>query len=112
LPGRIVADIRASLNIGATKLAADLLVVLRLALAWRLERASARGRGRGLENRLHRKIKPSPQRFALNAVHFAPECGAPRVSGALRCVRRSGDVHVVRGFPRLRGFIQRCGGVR
>ncbi len=109
LPGRIVADIRASLDIGATRLAADLLIVLRLALAWRLERA----RRRGFESRLHRKIKPSPQRVARSAVHFsAAECGAPRVSGALRCVRRSGDVHVVRGLPRLRGFIQRGGGVR
>jgi hypothetical protein len=108
LAGRIVGDIRASLDLGATRLAADLLIVLRLALAWRLKRV----RRRGFASRARRSVKPSPHQIERNAVHFfAAERHAPRVLGALRCVRRSGDVHIVRGVPQPRGFILRRGGV-
>jgi hypothetical protein len=54
LRDRIVGDIRASLNIGATRLAADLFIVLRLAFARRL--AGSRGGRR-------RNSKASAQRW-------------------------------------------------
>ena len=60
LRDKIVGDIRASLNVGAMRRAADLFIVLRLALARRL--AGLRdGRRRGSKASARRKTKAAPR---------------------------------------------------
>ena len=56
LRDRIIGDIRASLNIGATTLAADLFIVLRLAFT-RRQAGSRDGRRRGAKASAQRKAK-------------------------------------------------------
>ena len=92
LRDRIVGDIRASLNVGAMRLAADLFIVLRLALARRLA-DSRDGRRRNVQSLRSTRgreahlvsisaIPPVPSR--RRAAKLAPRARAPTSSRAAR----------------------------
>lgn len=105
LRDRIVGDIRASLELGARRLAADLLIVLRLAFARRPNSARQGGR-RGFGSHAQRRTSCPIERAADPfAAGRSQRCSA----SAWRSVRRSGEVRAVRGVPQSRGFIQRGG---
>ncbi len=90
LRDRIVGDIRASLNVGAMRLAADLFIVLRLALARRLA-ASRDGR--------RRNAKASAPRAARSASRLYERHSARSIAAARgeACAAGEGAYILARG---------------
>ncbi|MGA8169219.1 MAG: polysaccharide deacetylase [Methylocystis sp.] len=84
LRDRIVRDIRASLSFGATGLAADLVIVLRLALARRARATRRRGARRERQGRI---APSSPPGARDQARVFSLACHARRVAGVRRLSR-------------------------